>query len=462
VIEVRYSPDSRYTSFHGPLSYDIAGTNYVLTAQMGDGAYWDGTNWIFGVSTSTVVDITVRTVGGYYNLDWFTLSFSPWEYTTDEIAATQVFNSVYAKQIVYSDEAGRLIQANIWRISNPTTSISHVAITNASIIVTNDDYVVVWDEGLSVGDSAIIASTFGTITRTSVLTYAGASASTSLIWHADVTDSLRDHINTQAAIRVAGIGDTNDLRLFLPGDGTFVRDTNCWAADLDLTCASPYNTEDYTCRAGTLVTAQHIIYAAHYTAPTGTQLIFVGRTNDYYWRTLVAQRTVAIWRGASMLKGSETDLALGVLDSPLPASIAPAQVLSTNDLPRLLGYIGFLSGSKVDLVFLNRDSHALPASTYTPVETWGQGVISVRGTEWGALRSGDSGKPFFLCIGTNIVLLGTASSPLAISSVTARLRHIESTMAALGGSVYTNVTRVDLDDWTDYNALPVPPEEEGE
>lgn len=50
--------------------------------------------------------------------------------------------------------------------------------------------------------------------------------------------------------------------------------TNCWAYGIDLSCASPYNSAGHANQAGTLISDQHIVLAAHYQYATNTQVHF--------------------------------------------------------------------------------------------------------------------------------------------------------------------------------------------
>ncbi len=69
--------------------------------------------------------------------------------------------------------------------------------------------------------------------------------------------------------RSAGKNPTNVLPLFenylaSGANGVFIRNTNCWAVDLDLTCCGPWNSYLGKKMAGTLISPRHVLFAAHY------------------------------------------------------------------------------------------------------------------------------------------------------------------------------------------------------
>lgn len=104
----------------------------------------------------------------------------------------------------------------------------------------------------------------------------------------------------------------------------YVRNTNCWAADIDLTCASPWNSQSANLRAGTLISPRHVVFAWHnefYVHP-GHTLRFIDSTNGGVDRVVVAVKQV-------MNTGIEQfDIMLGILDSDVPPNrISFAKIL---------------------------------------------------------------------------------------------------------------------------------------
>ena len=113
---------------------------------------------------------------------------------------------------------------------------------------------------------------------------------------------------------------------------TYVRNPECVAAGLDLTCVSVANSANADGTGGnrgcvTMVTPLHGVTNAHFGPPNmyGVVYYFVDRANTVYTRRIVAGAPV----GA-------TDLALITFDSPLPASVRPAQLLPAGVVNHLL------------------------------------------------------------------------------------------------------------------------------
>lgn len=99
----------------------------------------------------------------------------------------------------------------------------------------------------------------------------------------------------------------------------YERDPLHWAADLDLTCISPWNSLEAHKRAGTLITPRHVIFAQHFPLPNGTEIRFVDSTDTIHTRT--------VSNTAQILT---TDIRVGVLDSDLPSTIRFAKILPSN------------------------------------------------------------------------------------------------------------------------------------
>ena len=72
----------------------------------------------------------------------------------------------------------------------------------------------------------------------------------------------------------------------------YVRNTDCWAYGLDLTCMSPWNSEHHERKAGTLISPRHAVWARHYNIPVNTTLRFVDADNIVVDRRIVATKYV--------------------------------------------------------------------------------------------------------------------------------------------------------------------------
>ena len=113
---------------------------------------------------------------------------------------------------------------------------------------------------------------------------------------------------------------------------TYVRNPECVAAGLDLTCVSVANSANADGTGGnrgcvTMITPLHGVTNAHFGQPNGYGVVhyFVDRTNTVHTRRIVAGAPVG-----------GTDLALITFDSPLPASVRPAGLLPAGAAERLL------------------------------------------------------------------------------------------------------------------------------
>ncbi len=186
--------------------------------------------------------------------------------------------------------------------------------------------------------------------------------------HQYLAGSVKQHVNTNFAALVAGHdGSEADLAIYSVQDHAatnYVRNTNCWAAGLDLTCASPWNSIGAQRRAQTLILPDVMIASAHYhgswandafadgvrtadewnwnPAATNWTVRFVDATNGIYERTVVAAGVVigsdeSITNNLSPwyveewgATNAQPDYVLFRLGEPLPESIAPAARLPDN------------------------------------------------------------------------------------------------------------------------------------
>jgi len=115
-----------------------------------------------------------------------------------------------------------------------------------------------------------------------------------------------------------------------PVNPIYIRNTNCWAKNIDTTPISIWNNgggllppENAGGSGGTgiLITRRHILLANHFRMVSGSKLIFVDMNNNTYVRELVSSidplNAVALFR----------DIQIGLLDSDLPNSISNIKIL---------------------------------------------------------------------------------------------------------------------------------------
>ena len=68
----------------------------------------------------------------------------------------------------------------------------------------------------------------------------------------------------------------------------YVRNPECWASDLDLTCISPWNSQLRNRKAGTLISPRHAVWARHYNIRVNSTLRFVS-TDGYVSSPILLQ-----------------------------------------------------------------------------------------------------------------------------------------------------------------------------
>lgn len=108
----------------------------------------------------------------------------------------------------------------------------------------------------------------------------------------------------------------------------YVRNTNGWwtrGTNANITAVSPWNSTDGAKRAGTLITPQHVLAAAHYPINVGASIRFVDQTNG------VVSRTVTHAQVYPGYVPYYPDFQVLLLDSAVPTNrITPAKVLPAN------------------------------------------------------------------------------------------------------------------------------------
>jgi hypothetical protein len=341
---------------------------------------------------------------------------------------------------------GYKLSPQITRKRDWTEELAYTSRSNLSIVVHNGQAFALWASGLSSGAVERLTASLGDYDLTYELTNTPGQVWSNAFWVADAPGTLRAMVNTSLTARAAQTGKQAGVYVGDPYATTnFVRATNGWSYGVDLTCASPWNSYTANKRAGTLVTPQHILYATHYPAPLATSFRFIDATNGIHDRTLTAQMLLP------------NDVAVGRLSAPLPASISPAKILSTADTGCFLGVEALRDCPGLRLLYLDQYEQAWQAST--PMD-WPVGtehyMVAFNGSPtlpFSRLEAigGDSGNPIFLVIGTNPVLFSTFYGPTFGPGMAANAPAIETAMATLGGSIYTNLSTIDLSAWRNYS-----------
>jgi len=224
-----------------------------------------------------------------------------------------------------------------------------------------------------------------------------------------VTLDLRDHCASQIDSRING-NTALEIPLWSSKDhatSTYIRNTDRWCADIDLTSVSVWTSSSYApaphdpdnARCATLITPNTFIAAWHFSyfpqISPGDTFRFVGSDNIVYTRT-VAENMVQIG----------TDLCVGILDSDLPDTITPAKVPPAN----IADYFSpAISGSnRVAAASLDQQDHATLRDLYllnTLNANFSQSTDPIRSLYYESLITGDSSHPGFFIINGEMVVL---------------------------------------------------------
>jgi hypothetical protein len=246
---------------------------------------------------------------------------------------------------------------------------------------------------------------------------------------------VRHAVDSRLSGAEAAIFDTQDH-----ATPSYTRNTDCWAADIDLTPISPWNSGHAELRAGTLVSPRHIIFANHYPIDVSATVRFVAADNTVANRTMTARQRVGT-----------TDIMVGVLSSDVPASIGFAKVLPsdwTDYLPSL--------GYDVPVLVTDQQEKALVFDWAACDASDGDEGLQLRtpfdATRLGfreAIVDGDSGNPVCLIVDDELVLLSTLyTNQPAGPCIHDNATDINAAMTSLGGGY--SLTEADLSGFTDY------------
>jgi hypothetical protein len=249
-------------------------------------------------------------------------------------------------------------------------------------------------------------------------------------------------------------------------DGPWVRSTNHWLADVDLTCVSGWNSRVGVIRA-TMVSPEHWVCCKHGWEPsTGDVLRFIGRSAGPGQPEQVSVHTVTATQN---LPGQFVDVRVGRISPALPQYISFAKVLPKNCREKLPG---FDLNSVIPSVKFNQDMQALVAGTIYPRlptdRSWATsnqfltGELQPLQEFTNPIRFLDSGNPTFVLINGQAVLVSVHTSPTggAFLSAAAEVQYlgeavqppiydaINTAMTGLGGG--HQLTDVDLSGFPTY------------
>jgi hypothetical protein len=283
----------------------------------------------------------------------------------------------------------------------------------------------------------------------------------------DVSSSTTTYKN-QTALRgslsehmASAIDELLDLSMTMEDNGNifstqdheipfYVRNPSFWGASLAsaLTCCSPWNSNSGSRKAGTLITPRHILGASHYEYNVGAVVRFVAENGECFDRTVVGKKQHPDY------KPYYPDLTVYTLDSDLPATIHPANVLPTdiNDyLPA-----GTIRYTRPDAMGLDQEEKGLIVDfySYPTYDTFIGFALSTnenRSIFHEPKIVGDSGNPVFAII-DGAVCLVTVWTWGGVGGGTPISRHIpDLNQMIIDADELTGISTVSDSGWPNLN-----------
>lgn len=308
----------------------------------------------------------------------------------------------------------------------PTDIIS----ANSGIILGTQDSIA---SGVSTGSTLLIAKYSDTIFDTQTVSVSGSVGVMSTLFQSYKTNSLAKHISDSIDNRLLNkTPSPTTINIFSTRDdntNTYIRNSQCWAANLDLTCISPWNSTGGSQRCGVLISPRHIIFAAHFQINNNATIRFVDANNNVIIRTITNKLTHPNYSNPIPFF---PDITIGILDQDVPNSISFAKILPlnwNNYLPTLtIENDNIAGGFAIPCLYSNQQKKAvitelrsliLPEEYTLPPPgsiPWPENgrftntlfrtpTITSRAGFFESIITGDSGSPAFLIINDELVLI---------------------------------------------------------
>ncbi len=384
--------------------------------------------------------------GGWYYPDWFQWSFTPAADGTPDSTSTLTNNDVVLTRSIYSAMGGSFdINFSGLRSADFTEPV----VTSATPSVATATVNKVWYVAPGTATVSAVIGDFG--------------RSTNLV--IDLLSSLTNDTVTgcvpgsAVCAFVEGIdsrlGDGTDKAVFSVQDHAatnYVRNTNSWVADIDLTGVSPWSSNLGRFYCGTLIGSDCALFASHTllwnaTLPVGGTIRFITSDNRVIERTMVSRAQV-----------SYTDFTLVRLSAAISTNDCRPALLLPADQAEYMAYSGSY-GELRPFLWVDQYENALCANTTLINQncTLRESTNSVRSLYSKLPVVGDSGSPMFLVLsGSRPILISTLSSTLGGPSVGYYNALIRSTAAALGCATGT-ICDADFSAMGFTNFYPKPP-----
>ena len=224
---------------------------------------------------------------------------------------------------------------------------------------------------------------------------------------------------------------------------TYVRNASCWAAGVDMTCCSPWNSTGGQNMAGVLISPRHVLFAAHYQIAAGATIRFITAGGE------AATRTVSATAKHPSYRPYFPDIAIGLLDSNVPGGISFAKILPaawSSKFPNVA------TDRPIPCMVVDSEKKALVADLEAVGSTFR--LAPPGGTQRAAFFEnmvvGDSGSPVFLVLSGEPVLLGVVTYGGAGEGtfIGNQKDSVNAVMASLGGGY--QLTEADLSGFYSY------------
>jgi hypothetical protein len=301
-------------------------------------------------------------------------------------------------------------------------------------------------------------------------TTASQSSSTVDVFDGWVAGSLAGHCTDQVLARSSLLANQGAKNVYTTQGTTsgYVRNPGCWLSDIDLSCASPWNSTGGYQRAGTLVSPRHVVFAAHFPVSAGTQIAFVSPAGVAHVRQVTSVLTHPEYQGVEggITSAFYPDIQIGVLDSDLTEQ---------DHGVRFARVLPLTWPSKMTFI---RTASPIPAVTFNRLEQAGAAELRALGNldmfptggpdgspgrfglqfptavalqpGYNTMVQGDSGNPVFIVVNGEPVLIGTFTSGGAGGGtfLTAHTEAVNTMMSTLGGGY--QLTPIDLSAFPTY------------
>lgn len=263
----------------------------------------------------------------------------------------------------------------------------------------------------------------------------GSVVDTFLSWS---SGSLANHCTSAIDNLIA---NKTNMNVYTTANGSlFTRNTNCWINNIDISCASPWNSSGGNVMAGTLISPRHIMFCKHFNfyPSIGATIYFVSPSGSVVTRTLSSIQHVTH-------PNRPIDIAIGYLNSDIPNSIKYAKILPSN-WGTYLPSINIIK--KIPIFWFNQNENASIYELTKLNENFSSYPSQKYANFFVPIIRGDSGSPFFMLVNNEPILLGVLTGGGTGALVSSCINEINSTMSSLGGSY--SLTEINLSSFNTY------------